>query len=291
MQVEIDSNSGFCFGVVNAIQKAEEELQGGKLYCIGDIVHNNLEVSRLRDLGLVTIDHDAFSRLRGCRVLFRAHGEPPSSYEMASLHQVEVIDASCPVVLHLQRQVREAYGWVKRYGGQLVIYGKPGHAEVIALVAQTRGEAMVVEKEKDLEGIDFSLPVILFSQTTQSLDGFQRIVSYVQEHRGRGEIKIHDTICRKVANRIPQLQEFARQHDVILFVSDGKSSNGMQLFSVCREVNDRSFFIQSANDLREEMTANAGSVGITGATSTPKWVMNEVRCRVAGEGDTSSDSG
>ena len=209
MKVEIDENSGFCFGVVNAIAKAEEELQQGELYCIGDIVHNNLEVDRLKGLGLRTIDHEAFADLRDCRVLFRAHGEPPSSYALAEKNNIEVIDASCPVVLNLQQKIRAAYERVKANGGQIVIDGKRGHAEVNGLVAQTNGEALVVEREEDLKEIDFSRLVILFSQTTKSLDGFKRIEELVRAS-ARGGVEVNDTICRKVANRIPQLREFAK---------------------------------------------------------------------------------
>jgi 4-hydroxy-3-methylbut-2-enyl diphosphate reductase len=280
MRVEIDDNSGFCFGVVNAIRKAEEELARGPLYCIGDIVHNSLEVQRLARLGLVAIDHETFAGLHRCRVLFRAHGEPPSSYEMAGRNEIEVIDASCPVVLDLQRRIRKAHEQMQSCGGQVVIYGKSGHAEVTALVAQTRGEAIVVEHAGDVEAIDLLRPVILFSQTTQGLDGFKEIVERVRE-RVQAPVTVQDTICRKVANRIPQLKRFAGDHDVILFVSGEKSSNGKQLFAVCREANPRSHFIGSAGDLRREMLDGSASVGISGATSTPRWVMEEVKERVA----------
>ena len=276
MKVEIDENSGFCFGVVNAIAKAEEELQQGELYCIGDIVHNNLEVDRLKGLGLRTIDHEAFADLRDCRVLFRAHGEPPSSYALAEKNNIEVIDASCPVVLNLQQKIRAAYERVKANGGQIVIYGKRGHAEVNGLVAQTNGEALVVEREEDLKEIDFSRLVILFSQTTKSLDGFKRNEEVVRAS-ARGGVEVNDTICRKVANRIPQLREFAVRHDVVLFVSGEKSSNGKQLFAVCREANPRTYFVQGVADLSDEMFEGAESVGISGATSTPRWVMEEIK--------------
>ena len=274
MKVEIDENSGFCFGVVNAIAKAEEELQHGRLYCIGDIVHNRVE--RLKQLGLSTIDHDEFARLKACRVLFRAHGEPPSSYELAKKNGIEVIDASCPVVLNLQKKIREAYEEARANGGQIVIYGKRGHAEVNGLVAQTNDEALIIEQEEDLKSIDFSRPVILFSQTTKSLDGFKRVVELVKEN-ARASVVVNDTICRKVANRIPQLKDFAARHDVILFVSGEKSSNGKQLFEVCREVNSRTYFVQGVKDLRDEMFDKADSVGISGATSTPRWVMEEIK--------------
>ncbi len=276
MRVEIDKNSGFCTGVVNAIQKAEKELEKGELYCIGDIVHNNLEVERLEAMGLRTIEHEEFGQLSHCRVLFRAHGEPPASYETARANGVEVIDASCPVVLNLQKKIRKAYESVKENGGQIVIYGKRGHAEVIGLVGQTNGEALVVEHEDDLRQVDFSRPVILFSQTTKSLEGFRHVIELMRK-AGGGLVTVHDTICRKVANRIPQLKEFARQHDVIIFVSGEKSSNGKQLYAVCREVNPRTYFVHSAADVKPEMTEGVESVGISGATSTPVWIMEEIR--------------
>lgn len=276
MRVEIDERSGFCFGVVNAIEKAEEELGKGVLYCIGDIVHNDLEVERLKQKGLVTIEHGEFGELRDCRVLFRAHGEPPVSYRMAEASGIEIIDASCPVVLNLQKKIRAAYEQVEKDGGKIVIYGKRGHAEVIGLVGQTNGEALVVENEEDIQQIDFTRPVILFSQTTKSLDGF-RAVAELMRQRGGGLVVVHDTICRKVANRIPQLRDFAGTHDVIIFVSGEKSSNGRQLFAVCAAVNPRTYFVQSVGDIRPEMLVNAESIGITGATSTPRWIMEEVK--------------
>ena len=279
MRVEIDEHSGFCFGVVNAISKAEEELRKGELYCIGDIVHNSREVERLEGMGLRSIDHEQFQQLRDCRVLFRAHGEPPSSYETAERNHIEVVDASCPVVLHLQQKIREAYERMQMAGGQVVIYGQRGHAEVNGLVAQTNGEAIVVEGDADVEQIDFSKPLVVFSQTTKSLEGFERVVERIKDS-ARNKVEVNDTICRKVANRIPQLRDFASRHDVILFVSGGKSSNGRQLFNVCREVNPHTYFIQEKEDLQAEMFREARSVGISGATSTPKWVMEEIADKV-----------
>ena len=279
MRVEIDEHSGFCFGVVNAISKAEEELRKGELYCIGDIVHNSREVERLEGMGLRSIDHEQFQQLRDCRVLFRAHGEPPSSYETAERNHIEVVDASCPVVLHLQQKIREAYERMQMAGGQVVIYGQRGHAEVNGLVAQTNGEAIVVEGDADVEQIDFSKPLVVFSQTTKSLEGFERVVERIKGS-ARNKVEVNDTICRKVANRIPQLRDFASRHDVILFVSGGKSSNGRQLFNVCREVNPHTYFIQEKEDLQAEMFREARSVGISGATSTPKWVMEEIADKV-----------
>lgn len=279
MRVEIDEHSGFCFGVVNAIRKAEQELERGPLYCIGDIVHNNLEVERLKQKGLRTIEHGEFAGLKDCRVLFRAHGEPPVSYEIARGNGVEVIDASCPVVLNLQKMIRKAYESTREEQGQVVIYGKQGHAEVVGLVGQTNGEALVIEREADVEQIDFSKAVLLFSQTTKSLEGFRRIADLLKE-RGGDKVVVYDTICRKVANRIPQLREFAGQHDVVIFVSGEKSSNGRQLFAVCREVNARTYFVQRAADVIPVMVENAASVGISGATSTPRWIMEEIKHKI-----------
>lgn len=282
MRIEIDENSGFCTGVVNAIRKAEEELKKGTLYCIGDIVHNNLEVERLEKKGLKTIGHEEFKELKNCRVLFRAHGEPPVSYRLAAARGIEVIDASCPVVLNLQKRIRQAYEQVKPTGGKIVIYGKRGHAEVVGLVGQTAGEAVVVEGEEDVGLIDFSKPVVLFSQTTKSLEGFQTVSELIRKQGGE-KVTVYDTICRKVANRIPQLRNFARKHDVIIFVSGEKSSNGRQLFSVCKEVNPRTYFVQGAGDLFPGMWEGAESVGISGATSTPRWIMEEILEKVRRE--------
>ena len=279
MKVEIDEHSGFCFGVVNAIRKAEQELEKGALYCIGDIVHNSLEVERLKAMGLQTIEHDDFARLKNCRVLFRAHGEPPVSYQTAHENGIEIIDASCPVVLNLQERIRKFFEQTRKEGGQIVIYGKRGHAEVVGLVGQTNGEALVVEKEDDIKQIDFSRQVILFSQTTKSLEGFQKIADLLKE-KGGDLVVVHDTICRKVANRIPQLRDFAGRHDVVIFVSGQKSSNGKQLFAVCQEINPRSYFVQSVEDLRPEMIAGAETVGISGATSTPRWIMEDIQHKI-----------
>lgn len=276
MRVEIDENSGFCTGVVNAICKAEEELKKGLLYSIGDIVHNSREVERLQRKGLRTIGHEEFAELKDCRVLFRAHGEPPASYMKAKENGIEVIDASCPVVLNLQKRIRKAYEEVSREGGTVIIYGKRGHAEVVGLVGQTNGEAVVVENEADLGLVDFSRPVVLFSQTTKSLEGFQTVSELIRR-KGGDKVTVYDTICRKVANRIPQLRNFAKMHDVVIFVSGEKSSNGWQLYSVCREVNERTYWVQGVEDLRTEMYAGAENIGISGATSTPGWVMEEIK--------------
>ena len=279
-RIEIDEHSGFCFGVVTAIRKAEEELdRTGHLYCLGDIVHNSNEVERLKAKGLITIDHEQLKQLHDVKVLLRAHGEPPETYRIAAENHIEIIDATCPVVLQLQRKIKTAYDSNPPGEAQIVIYGKNGHAEVNGLVAQTNGEAIVVEGDADVEQIDFSKPLVVFSQTTKSLEGFERVVERIK-CSARNKVEVNDTICRKVANRIPQLRDFASRHDVILFVSGGKSSNGRQLFNVCREVNPHTYFIQEKEDLQAEMFREARSVGISGATSTPKWVMEEIADKV-----------
>lgn len=276
MIIEIDEHSGFCFGVVTAIEKAEEELKKGELYSLGDIVHNSIEVERLETLGLHTIDHTTLSGLQGARVLFRAHGEPPSTYALAKEKGVEIIDASCPVVLNLQRRIRLAYEESKKNRGIIVIYGKRGHAEVIGLVGQTNGEAIVMENLEDVATLSPDQKIYLFSQTTQSLTGFKEIAAVLKERFGE-QIVVNDTICRKVANRIPQLKDFAKMHDVIIFVSGKKSSNGKQLYEVCYGLNKRTYFIQDERDIDFSKLEGVESIGITGATSTPRWLMEQIR--------------
>ena len=277
--VEIDSGSGYCFGVVNAINKAEQELRlSAPLYCLGDIVHNGQEVKRLAALGLQTIDHEAMRRLHGVKVLLRAHGEPPSTYRMARENGITVIDASCPVVLMLQKRIRTAYE--KNPDAQIVIYGKNGHAEVLGLVGQTDGKAIVVEGEGDLYKIDFSRPVTLFSQTTKSVEGFNALVERIKERMAEGvEFRYFDTICRQVANRIPHIRSFAARFDVILFVSGAKSSNGKVLLGQCRAVNPRTYLVSEVEDIDARWIVGARSIGVCGATSTPKWLMEEVAMR------------
>lgn len=281
MKVTIDVNSGFCFGVVFAIQMAEDELNNsGSLYCLGDIVHNNMEIERLQKKGLKIINHDEFARLKNTKVLIRAHGEPPETYRIAIENNIELIDASCPVVLKLQNRIRNG---VEHLGnGQLVVYGKPGHAEVNGLVGQTEGKAIIVEDIDDLDRLDFSRPIQFFSQTTQPTSGFREMREEIQKRmKAAGsenelELEANDTLCRQVSNREPQLREFAAAHDVILFVSGKKSSNGKVLFDVCKEVNPRTYFISDIDEVNPEWLVNADSVGICGATSTPMWLMEEV---------------
>lgn len=277
MKIEIDPNAGFCFGVVNAIKKAEETLEADKqLYCIGDIVHNNIEVDRLSDLGLESIDHNEFANLTNKKVLFRAHGEPPISYETAKKNKIEIIDASCPVVLNLQKRIKIAFKEIQESNGQIVIYGKKGHAEVNGLVGQTEGKAIVVEGLDDLHLINYKLPIVLFSQTTKTISGFEEVSEQLKK-KCENDLRIHDTICRKVSNRVPLIEEFAQKHDVIIFVSGKKSSNGKLLFEVCKKTNPNSYFITRPDELDVNWLANAQSVGVSGATSTPSWLMSETK--------------
>ena len=282
VEVTIDSESGFCFGVVNAIQSAEQELQQtNELYCLGDLVHNNLEMERLKTLGLRTISHEYFANLKNCTVLLRAHGEPPSTYQLAQQNRIKIIDATCPVVLRLQRRIHQHYMENLHTHTQLVIYGKKGHAEVNGLVGQTNDTAIVIEEEEDLDRIDFRKDIILFSQTTKSLDGFGRIVQAINQRIQPGvQFQYFDTICRQVANRLPNIQLFASRHDWIYFVAGEKSSNGKMLFEECRKANPRSVFITQALDIQASLPADIQTVGVCGATSTPKWLMEEVAERV-----------
>lgn len=281
--IEIDSGSGFCFGVTTAISKAEEELERtGVLYCLGDIVHNAGEVERLRKKGLITVDHEEFARLHNVKVLLRAHGEPPSTYETARRNNIEIIDATCPVVLQLQKRIKEAYGRTSTEGSGdnnrplIIIYGKPGHAEVNGLVGQTEGSAVVIHDKSDLDNLDLDRDIWLYSQTTKSIEGFQEIVAEIRTRKKGGSFQWFDTICRQVANRMPKMREFAASHDVILFVSGAKSSNGRVLYAQCREVNPRTYLITDDSELNPEWIADAHSIGICGATSTPRWLMQRV---------------
>lgn len=287
MNVTIDPNSGFCFGVVYAIQMAEDELDAtGKLYCLGDIVHNNMEVERLMAKGLQIINHDDLAELYDCKVLIRAHGEPPSTYELALKNNIELIDASCPVVLKLQNRVKTSFEGIHD-DAQIVIYGQPGHAEVNGLVGQTDGRAIVVFEEKDLDNIDYDKPVHFFSQTTKSTIGFEKMVRDIQErivkHKGSledGDFITNDTLCRQVSNREPQLKRFATAYEVVVFVSGRKSSNGKALHAVCKNVNPDSYFVSSADEIEAEWFNGKQTVGIAGATSTPMWLMEQVKEKI-----------
>lgn len=292
LHIEIDNGSGFCFGVTTAIQKAEEELRAGKtLYCLGDIVHNTMECERLREMGLITINHQELADLHDVKVLLRAHGEPPETYELARRNNIEIIDATCPVVLQLQKRIKkqaENASSLQPEGAspnippapdaQIVIFGKSGHAEVLGLVGQTAGKAIVVENLEDVKLLDFSRDICLYSQTTKSLDEFHHIVDYIRSHISpSASFRSFDTICRQVANRMPNIATFAARHDVILFVSGRKSSNGKVLFNECKSVNERSYQIESADEIEMTWFDGIGTVGICGATSTPKWLMEQCR--------------
>lgn len=276
--IEIDKRSGFCFGVVTAIRKAEEILsKEKKLYCLGDIVHNNKEVDRLKKMGLITINHDEFKQLKNTKVLLRAHGEPPETYRIAKQNNIEIIDATCPVVLQLQKKIEKEHEEQEVEDKQIVIFGKNGHAEVLGLVGQTKGEAIVIENLEEAKKLDFSKNTYLYSQTTKSLDEFKEIVGYIEKEKSlHATFEYHDTICRQVANRIPNIKAFAASHDLVFFVSGKKSSNGKILFSECKKVNPNSYFIDSAESIEKELLQGAQSIGICGATSTPKWLMEEV---------------
>lgn len=279
MIVVIDDKSGFCFGVVNAISSAEEALaKSDRVYSLGDIVHNRVEVQRLEQLGLKSVGVDEIETLRGETLLIRAHGEPPSTYTKAADCGVRVIDATCPVVAKLQKSVAKAHKQMQSIGGQVVILGKRGHAEVVGLIGQVNGEAIVIESIEDLESVDFTRPIFLLSQTTQSLTLFEQIKAVILERATDPEsVVIRDTICRQVANREPHLREFSKSYDVVLFVCGKKSSNGKVLYEVCRESNPRTYQIEDESELRKEWFDNCLSIGICGATSTPKWIMSRVQ--------------
>ena len=277
VQIEIDNGSGFCFGVTTAIKKAEEELAAGKtLYCLGDIVHNGMECERLKQLGLVTINHEEMKQLHGVKVLLRAHGEPPSTYEIARENDIEIIDATCPVVLQLQRRIKKQYDACPE--AQIVIFGKPGHAEVLGLVGQTESKAIVIANVEEVKRLDFTRDIYLYSQTTKSLDEFHRIIEYIQEHISPdATFKSFDTICRQVANRMPNISAFAARHDLVLFVCGRKSSNGKVLFNECKSVNPNSYLIEGPEEIKKEWLDGVRTIGICGATSTPKWLMEQCR--------------
>ncbi len=294
LQIEIDNGSGFCFGVTTAIQKAEEELaKGNTLYCLGDIVHNGMECDRLRQMGLITINHEDMRQLHNVKVLLRAHGEPPATYELARQNNIEIIDATCPVVLQLQKKIKRQYEtpsnvlpgekqvtppWEGKGEASIVIFGKNGHAEVLGLVGQTEGKAIVIEQFEDVKQLDFSRDIYLYSQTTKSLDEFHRIIEYIQQHISpEATFKSFDTICRSVANRMPSISSFATKHDLILFVCGRKSSNGKVLFNECLRVNPNTHLIEGPEEIEPSWLEGIETVGICGATSTPKWLMEQCR--------------
>jgi 4-hydroxy-3-methylbut-2-enyl diphosphate reductase len=278
MRVEIDQRSGFCFGVIKTIRSAESELKhSNKLYCLGDIVHNGMEVERLEKMGLHSVSREEYYQLKDCKVLIRAHGEPPETYEHARNNNIELIDATCPVVLTLQEKVKGSYEKSKAQDGQIVIFGKKGHAEVIGLDGQIDNKAIVLENINDVEQIDFSRPVSLYSQTTKRVEDFYAIADKVKTSMKPGiPVEIKDSICRQVSNRVPHLKKFVLNFDLILFVAGHKSSNGKYLYTICKEENPRTHHISRTSEIDPAWFENAESVGICGATSTPNWLMEEV---------------
>lgn len=297
IQIEIDNGSGFCFGVTTAIKKAEEELaQGEKLYCLGDIVHNGMECDRLRQMGLITINHEEMRELHDVKVLLRAHGEPPETYELARRNKIEIIDATCPVVLKLQKRIKEQYdenrhaserslstctpgnACLSNQNAQIVIFGKKGHAEVLGLVGQTQSSAIVIENVDEVTKLDFSRDIYLYSQTTKSLDEFHCIIDYIQAHISpEAKFRSFDTICRSVANRMPNISQFAAKHDLVLFVCGRKSSNGKVLYNECLRVNPNTHLVEGPEEIASQWLEGINTVGICGATSTPKWLMEQCR--------------
>lgn len=279
IQISIDPESGFCFGVKNAVTKATAELADGKpLYSLGAMVHNPIEVNRLAQMGLVVIDHEQFASLHDAKVIFRAHGEPPSSYSNLKTRNIKLIDATCPVVLRLQERIKSAYQAMSECGGQVVIFGKKGHAEVVGLIGQTNGHAVLVESEADLDKIDTSRPIEFFSQTTKDIGLYMKMVKILEQRAT--QFNWHDTICRQVANRGPHLKQFAARHELMVFVGGHDSSNAKALFEMCRQVNAKSYFIESIDELQPEWFAGVKSVGISGATSTPAWLIMDVKTTI-----------
>lgn len=281
MIIEIDQKSGFCFGVVNAIGKAEKTLETeDMLYSLGHIVHNELEVKRLQKLGLHTINHGEFFKLKNCKVLIRAHGEPPSTYEYAMQNNITLIDATCPVVLKLQQRVKMAAETMHNENGQVVIFGHEGHAEVTGLAGQTNNEAIIIDNPEDYKKIDASRPMVVFSQTTKSVDDFRKLTENIQNQSQNGWVKAHDTICRQVSNRVPHLQKFVVRFDLVIFVGGLHSSNAKVLFDVCKKHNQSSYFVSSPEDVQADWFSGVETIGICGATSTPQWLMEKVAGKI-----------
>ena len=279
LSIDIDENSGFCFGVTTAIQKAEEELRkGGILYCLGDIVHNSIECERLKKLGLITIDHEQYRQLHNAKVLLRAHGEPPLTYAIAEENNLELIDATCPVVLKLQQRIKRKWEETADDDRQIVIYGQAGHAEVLGLVGQTDGEAIVIESQEQIETIDPDKDTYIYSQTTKSKEGYQHIVNAIKGYiNSNRKCESFNSVCGQVANRMSGIGEFASSHDLVFFVCGKKSSNGKILYNECRKKNSNVHQVESPQDISFALTRGAHRIGICGATSTPKWLMENCK--------------
>ncbi|MGE4587067.1 MAG: 4-hydroxy-3-methylbut-2-enyl diphosphate reductase [Mangrovibacterium sp.] len=280
MKVEIDQESGFCFGVTRAVEIVEQALSsGGKIYCLGDIVHNAEEVGRLKAIGLETIDHERYFRLHDCTVFLRAHGEPPSTYAYARGNRIRLIDATCPIVLSLQKRVKKAWQEMQQQGGQIVIFGEKGHAEVIGLNGQTGGKAIILENGENLDPVDPAKPVVLFSQTTRSPGKFSLLAEKLHTRTG-GNTRVNNTICKQMSNRAPRLKLFASGHELVIFVGGQKSSNARYLFGVCRKVNPCSYFVSAPDDLDPAWLKGHQRAGVCGATSTPRWLLEAVAERI-----------
>jgi 4-hydroxy-3-methylbut-2-enyl diphosphate reductase len=284
MKIEIDPGSGFCFGVQNAVQIAEEALRNGeKVFCLGQIVHNDLEIERLSGLGLISVNHIEFNNLRDCKVLIRAHGEPPSTYDAAKKKNITLIEATCPIVKRLQSKIRETWIRSRENNGQIVIFGKAGHPEVNGLMGQTNNEAILISSGEDLSKIDLTRPMWLFSQTTMSIDDFNKLADKIRTEmsgngvRDPGELLfVSNTTCRQVSNRQPRLKAFAKKHDIIIFVSGRESSNGRMLYAVCKSVNPETYFVSSPDEIDKSIFHGKTSAGICGATSTPRWLIEKI---------------
>ncbi len=285
MKIEIDQKSGFCFGVHNAVEIAEEALlDGEKVYSLGSLMHNDMEMQRLSSLGLITIDHEQFRILKNCKVLIRAHGEPPETYRVALENNITIIEATCPIVRKLQSKIKKTWNEIKDRKGQIVIFGKPGHAEVIGLLGQTDSEGLLVSKASDIDKIDFSRPVALFSQTTMEITEFANIRQLIYDRmKAKGvadpeqDLMVFNTVCGQVSGREPHLRAFAAEHDTIIFVSGKDSSNGRMLYSVCKSINPDTHFISSVEEIEKSWFEGRGSVGVCGATSTPRWLIRKVK--------------
>jgi 4-hydroxy-3-methylbut-2-enyl diphosphate reductase len=285
MVVEVDERSGFCFGVQNAVEIAEEALaKGEKVFSLGQIVHNDIEVERLFAMGLESIDHDQFLELKDCKVLIRAHGEPPETYYIAERNNITIIEATCPIVKKLQSRIKDTWNETRKKGGQVVILGKAGHAEVVGLIGQTNNESILTNGQENLDKIDYKKDVHLFSQTTMSVSDYKQLAETIRLRMKENGIEypekhlhINQTICGQVSNRQPGLKAFVRKHDIVIFVSGKESSNGKMLYSICKSENPETFFISSSDDLRKEWFKGKKAVGVCGATSTPKWLIDNIR--------------
>lgn len=280
IEIKIDQNAGFCFGVVAAIHRAEQELLStNKLYCLGDIVHNNVEVERLSKKGLSVITYSDFEQLSDAKVFIRAHGEPPSTYRKAKERKIELIDATCPIVLHLQQRIKNGYEEMKDIDGQVVIFGKKGHAEVVGLQGQTDNSAIVISSLNEIESVDINKPIRLYSQTTKSKETYQELIELLEKRCkevGNENFIVYNTICNRVSNRAKELVDFANSVDIVLFVSGTNSSNGKYLYEYCKKVKDNTLFISDERELKTDMFKDVHKIGITGATSTPMWLMEKI---------------